>query len=114
MDVHSAASLQKNKSTVLGVTAHLRNSEVLEFGVKWERTDSAMRVCWEKGVTQEGGRVRVTGSETPSPKLHPVPFSNWLCELSTASSENRGSNLYYDKMDIEQNESLSGIPFGEF
>lgn len=71
MDVHSAASLQeKSKYTVLGVTAHLRNSEVLEFGVKWERTDSAMRVCWEKGVTQEEGRVRFTGSETLNPKLH--------------------------------------------
>lgn len=71
MDVHSAASLQeKSKSTVLGVTVHLRNSEVLEFGVKWERTDSAMRVCWEKGVTQEEGRVRFTRSETLNPKLH--------------------------------------------
>lgn len=102
MNVHSATSQQeKSKSTVLGVTTHLRNSEVLEFGVEGERMDSALRMCWEKGVAQEEGRVRVTGSETLNPKLHPVPFSNWLSELSNASSENRGSNFYYDKMDIE-------------
>lgn len=45
----------------------IRNSEVLGFGVEGERTDSAMRVCWEKGVTQEEGRVRVTGSGTLNP-----------------------------------------------
>lgn len=102
MDVHSAASLQENsRSTELGVTAHLRNSQVLGFGAEGERTDSAVRVCWEKGITQEEGRVRVTGSGTLNPKLHPVPFSNWLCELSNASSENCDSNFYYDKMDIE-------------
>lgn len=60
MDVHSAVSLQeKSKSTVLGVTAPLRHNQVLEFGVEGERTNSAVRVCWEKGVTQEEGRVRV-------------------------------------------------------